>query len=83
MFDRLRRFLGLSAIPQVFLVAAGLAILFVSFAFPFNDEFAAFFGADSSFTFKYFGWFYVLTVTGLAGHPVWRGGVGRPGHLAA
>jgi len=71
MFDRLSRFLGLSAIPQVFLVAAGLAILFVSFAIPFNDEFAAFFGAVGSFTFKYFGWFYVLTVTSLLVFLIW------------
>jgi choline/glycine/proline betaine transport protein len=71
MFNRLSRFLGLSAIPQVFLTAAALAILFVSFAIPFNDEFAAFFGAVGSFTFRYFGWFYVLSVTGLLGFLIW------------
>jgi choline/glycine/proline betaine transport protein len=71
MFDRLGRFLGISAIPQVFLTAAGLAILFVAFAIPFNDEFAALFGAVGGFTFQYFGWFYVLTVTGLLGFLIW------------
>ena len=71
MFDRLARFFGLSAVPQIFFIAAFIAIVFVLFAVPFSAEFALFFGALGSFTFAYFGWFYVLSVTGLLVFLIW------------
>lgn len=71
MFNRLARLFGLSAVPQIFFISAGLAVLFVVFAIPFNKEFAAFFGEFGSFTFAYFGWFYVLAVSGLLGFLLW------------
>lgn len=71
MFDRLGRLFGISAIPVVFFTAAGLAVLFVAFAIPFNDQFAAFFGDLTNFTVKNFGWFYILSVTGLLLFLIW------------
>jgi choline/glycine/proline betaine transport protein len=71
MFDRLAKACGLSAVPQIFFIAAALAVVFVIFAIPFNAEFARFFGALGSFTFYYFGWFYVLSVTALLAFLVW------------
>lgn len=71
MFERVGQKLGLSAIPQIFLTAAGIAILFVCLAIPFNEAVAAFFGAVGGFTFRYFGWFYVVSVSGLLIFLVW------------
>lgn len=71
MFDRLARLFGISAIPAVFFTAAGLAILFVAFAIPFNEQFAAFFGDLTDFTVQNFGWFYILSVTGLLLFLIW------------
>jgi choline/glycine/proline betaine transport protein len=71
VFNRLARLCGLSAVPQIFFISAGLAILFVLFAIPFNKEFAKFFGDFGSFTFAYFGWFYVVSVSGLLGFLIW------------
>ncbi len=71
MLDRLARAVGLSAVPVVFFGSAGLAVLFVAFALPFAPEFAAFFGLLTDFTVTYFGWFYILTVTGLLIFLIW------------
>lgn len=71
MFDRLARVLNVEAIPVVFFVSAGLAVLFVAFALPFSDAFAAFFGLLTDFTVAYFGWFYILSVTGLLLFLIW------------
>ena len=71
MFERLARLFGLSAIPQIFFISAGLAVLFVAFAIPLNEPFAAFFGMLGTFTFVNFGWFYVVSVTGLLGFLIW------------
>lgn len=71
MLKRLASAVGLSAIPEIFFISAGLAILFVVFAVPFSDEFAAFFGMLGTFTFVNFGWFYVLSVTGLLVFLIW------------
>ena len=71
MFDRWARALNLSAIPAVFFASAGLAVLFVAFALPYAEGFAAFFGMLTDFTVAYFGWFYVLSVTGLLGFLIW------------
>jgi choline/glycine/proline betaine transport protein len=58
-------------VPQIFFVAALIAILFVVFAVPFSDAFATFFGALGNFTFAYFGWFYVLSVSSLLLFLLW------------
>ncbi|MCC5873496.1 MAG: BCCT family transporter, partial [Gammaproteobacteria bacterium] len=71
MLDRLAAALGLSAIPVVFFGSAGLAVLFVAFALPFAEQFAAFFGLLTDFTVTYFGWFYILSVTGLLIFLIW------------
>ncbi|MCW8195064.1 BCCT family transporter [Proteobacteria bacterium 005FR1] len=71
MFDRMAERLGISAIPAIFFSAAGLAVLFVVFAIPFNEQFAAFFGMLTEFTVAYFGWFYILSVTGLLLFLIW------------
>jgi choline/glycine/proline betaine transport protein len=71
MFDRLARWCGLSAVPQIFFPSAIIAILFVVFAIPFAAQFKQFFGALGHFTFAYFGWFYVLSVTSLLVLLIW------------
>ncbi len=71
MFDRLARALNVSAIPVVFFTSAGLAVLFVALALPYREQFAAFFGLLAGFTVAYFGWFYILSVTGLLLFLIW------------
>lgn len=71
MLDRWAAALGLSAIPVVFFGSAGFAVLFVAFALPFAEQFAAFFGLLTDFTVAYFGWFYILSVTGLLIFLIW------------
>lgn len=71
MFDRLARGCGLSAVPQIFFIASGITVIFVSLAIPFKQEFANFFGALGHFTFAYFGWFYVLSVSSLLVFLLW------------
>ncbi|WP_347331392.1 BCCT family transporter [Marinimicrobium locisalis] len=80
MFEKLARLLGLSAIPQIFFIAVGILVLFVGFAIPFNDQFAAFFDMLGAFTFVNFGWFYVLSVSGLLLFLIWIA-TGRYGHI--
>ncbi|HBN15119.1 BCCT family transporter [Pseudohongiella sp. SYSU M77423] len=71
MFERLGNRLGLNAIPQIFVTAAAIAIVFVAFAIPFHEPFAYAFGLVGSFTFQYFGWFYVASVSGLLIFLIW------------
>lgn len=71
MFERWGRLCGLSAVPEIFFTAALIAILFVVFAIPYNAEFTSFFGALGNFTFSYFGWFYVLSVSSLLLFLLW------------
>jgi choline/glycine/proline betaine transport protein len=71
MLQRLADRLGLNAVPQIFFVSAGIAVLFVALAIPFRTDFAALFGALTSFTVTYFGWFYILSVTGLLIFLIW------------
>lgn len=80
MLERLATRLGLNAIPQIFFVSATLAVLFVAFALPFASEFAAFFGILTDFTVAYFGWFYILSVTGLLLFLGWVA-LSRYGHI--
>lgn len=71
MLERLADRLGLNAVPQIFFVSAGLAVLFVALALPYRGAFAELFGELTSFTVTYFGWFYILSVTGLLGFLIW------------
>ena len=80
MLERLAERLDLNAIPQVFFVSAALAVLFVAFAVPFSGAFADFFGLLTSFTVAYFGWFYILSVTGLLIFLIWVA-LSRYGHI--
>ncbi|MDO3382266.1 BCCT family transporter [Gilvimarinus algae] len=65
MLEKLGNRLQLSAIPQIFFVSVGIIVLFIGFAVPFHEAFARFFDVLGQFTFTRFGWFYVLSVSGL------------------
>lgn len=80
IIERLADRMGLNAVPQIFFVSAVLAVLFIAFAIPFHAGFAEFFGLLTTFTVAYFGWFYVLSVTGLLGFLVWVA-LSRYGHI--
>ena len=80
LVQRLADRLGLNAVPQIFFASAALAVLFIAFAIPFHAAFAAFFGWLTTFTVAYFGWFYVLSVTGLLGFLIWVA-LSRYGHI--
>jgi choline/glycine/proline betaine transport protein len=71
MLERLAVRLGINVVPQVFFIAAGAAVLFVALAIPFNAEFVGLFGTITTFTVANFGWFYILSVTGLLGFLIW------------
>jgi len=80
MFEKLGERLGLSAIPQIFFISVAILVLFVGFAIPFSDEFARFFEVLGRFTFVNFGWFYVLSVSGLLLFLLWVA-ASRYGHI--
>lgn len=71
MFERLGQRLGLSAIPQIFFIAVAIVVTFVAFAIPYHVEFAVFFDQVGQFTFTKFGWFYILSVSGLLLFLLW------------
>ena len=65
MLDRLQRLLGLQTIPGVFFTSAGIAVMFVALAIPFDQEVASFFGVITAWVAKNLGWFYIVTVSSL------------------
>ncbi len=71
MNNQSSRFWGFSAIPQIFFPAAGFVLLFIGLALSLQDSLADFFGELGQFTFRYFGWFYVLVVSSLLIFLVW------------
>lgn len=71
MTNQSNRFWGFSAIPQIFFPAAGFVLLFIVLALSFQDSLAGFFGDLGQFTFRYFGWFYVLVVSSLLIFLLW------------
>lgn len=71
MFKQLEKRLGLQMIPAVFYTSAILAFIFVLIAAPFNEPVAAFFDAVTGWISTYFGWFYIISVTGLLGFLIW------------
>ena len=71
MNNQSNRFWGFSAIPQIFFPAAGFVLLFIVLALSFQDSLAGFFGELGQFTFRYFGWFYVLVVSSLLIFLLW------------
>lgn len=71
MFERMADKLGLSAIPQIFFTAVICVAVFVGFAIPYNQQFATFFDRLGQFTFVNFGWFYILSVSGLLLFLIW------------
>ncbi|MBU2885180.1 BCCT family transporter [Gilvimarinus agarilyticus] len=80
MLDALAKRMGLSAIPQIFFISVAVVVLFVGFAVPFHDEFAQFFDRLGQFTFTRFGWFYVVSVSGLLLFLLWLS-ASRYGHI--
>lgn len=71
MFTNLSRFLKTYTNLPAFLSAALLSLLFVGIAIPYNDVVTSFFGMLGTITFTYFGWFYVVTVSGLLIFLLW------------
>ncbi|MEQ8516465.1 MAG: BCCT family transporter, partial [Chromatocurvus sp.] len=71
MFEKLGQRLGLNAIPQIFFISSAIAIAFVIVAIPFRDGVATLFGSLSTLTYVNFGWFYVVSVSGLLGFLIW------------
>jgi len=71
MLKKLEEKLGLQTIPVVFYTSAALAIIFVAIAAPLNEPVAAFFDQVTGWISTYFGWFYILSVTGLLGFLIW------------
>ena len=71
MFEKLGRRLRLNAIPQIFFTSSAIVIAFVLVAVPFSGPVAGFFETLSTFTYINFGWFYVLSVSGLLGFLIW------------
>ncbi|MGM0569845.1 BCCT family transporter [Marinobacter sp.] len=65
MLERLQRRLGLQTIPGVFFTSAGIAILFVVLAIPFDEEVATRFGDLTGWVARNLGWFYILSVSSL------------------
>lgn len=65
MLDRLQRRLGLQTIPAVFFTSAGIAMLFVALAIPFDQQVATTFGQLTGWVARHLGWFYILSVTSL------------------
>lgn len=65
MLDRLQRRLGLQTIPAVFFTSAGVAVVFVALAIPFDQQVAATFGQLTGWVAKHLGWFYILSVSSL------------------
>jgi choline/glycine/proline betaine transport protein len=71
MLERILRRLGIQAIPAIFFTSAGLAVLFVAIAIPFNAPVAELFDRLTAWISIYFGWFYILSVTGLLIFLIW------------
>ncbi|EBA00342.1 BCCT family transporter [Marinobacter sp. ELB17] len=63
MLNRLQRLLGLQTIPGVFFTSAGIAVLFVALAIPFDEAVAGFFGGLTAWVARNLGWFYIATVS--------------------
>jgi len=71
MLKMLEQRLGLKMIPAVFYTSAILAIGFVAIAAPFSEPVAEFFAGLTGWISTYFGWFYILSVTGLLIFLIW------------
>ncbi|KEF31311.1 High-affinity choline uptake protein BetT [Marinobacter nitratireducens] len=65
MFERIQRWLGLETIPAVFFSSAGIAVLFVCLAIPFDQTVADSFGYLTGWVAHNLGWFYILSVSSL------------------
>ncbi|GGY65858.1 BCCT family transporter [Marinobacter zhanjiangensis] len=65
MLKTLQRRLGLQTIPAVFFASAGIAIVFVILAIPFDKQMADSFGKLTGWVARNLGWFYILSVSGL------------------
>ena len=65
MLERLQRKLGLQTIPGVFFTSAGIAVLFVVLAVPFDKQVAGAFGQITGWVARHLGWFYILSVSSL------------------
>ncbi|MBN7770837.1 BCCT family transporter [Marinobacter daepoensis] len=65
MLERLQHRLGLQTIPGVFFTSAGIAVLFVALAIPYDKAVAASFGELTGWVARNLGWFYILSVSSL------------------
>ncbi|MGO1246553.1 MAG: BCCT family transporter [Oceanisphaera sp.] len=71
MLDRLQRILGLQTIPGVFFTSAGIALLFVVLAIPFDQEVAGAFNVLTGWVAHHLGWFYIFSVSSLLVFLLW------------
>ena len=71
MLGRLQRILGLQTIPGVFFISAGMALLFVLLAIPFDQQVATSFSRLTSWVAHHLGWFYILSVSSLLVFLLW------------
>ena len=65
MLNWLQRQLGLQTIPAVFFTSAGVALVFVLLAIPFDQQVAGWFGALTGWVAHNLGWFYIFSVSAL------------------
>lgn len=71
MLERLQRILGLQTIPGVFFTSAGIALLFVVLAIPFDQEVAGAFKVLTGWVAHHLGWFYIFSVSSLLVFLLW------------
>ena len=71
LLGRLQRVLGLQTIPGVFFTSAGMALLFVLLAIPYDQQVATTFSRLTGWVAHHLGWFYILSVSSLLVFLLW------------
>ena len=71
MLERLQRILGLQTIPGVFFTSAGIALLFVILAIPYDQQVAATFSVLTGWIAHHLGWFYIFSISSLLIFLLW------------
>lgn len=71
MLERLQRILGLQTIPGVFFTSAGLALLFVILAIPYDQQVAKTFSVLTGWVAHHLGWFYIFSISSLLIFLLW------------
>lgn len=71
MLERLQRLLGLQTIPGVFFTSAGMALLFVALAIPYDQKVAETFSTLTGWVAHHLGWFYIFSISALLVFLIW------------